>query len=344
MLLQHTYRYFRLYPADPYYLKLWVILTVYAVVHDSSSTQDFNPSCLYSTLQTITVVLTMHTSYFYTITNYFNPAVIIRSRDVWSASIVPVFGAISNLLSESFFARRVFKIGPQYRIIVVSAMTMILAATGFFLAVSAQAFQVHNLLESAARGSWLPTTGSALLLGGDLQLTSVLVYVLRRNRRGVKRTDSMIDILVVYAISSGLLICIFNVLSMILSLVFPDNIIYTAAALISQQVYTNSFVIALNTRRFVVSQGDLDASGVSAAVVRKTGQHSGSPANAVELPSMAFASGPSQSLILDAGEKGRLDEARDTVTTVDIGQDNGRNSSDNGQDSDRTSSDPSTAV
>lgn len=59
-------------------------------------------------------------------------------------------------------------------------------------------------------------------MGADIQLTAVLIYVLRKNRTGLRRyvgprprtplfgadfvdysTDSIIDILVLYAISTG---------------------------------------------------------------------------------------------------------------------------------------------
>ena len=71
---------------------------------------------------------------------------------------------------------------------------------------------------------WLPSLGSGLIMGGDFLLTASLIYFLRRNRSGVRRcvlrlsrimgdlvhllmfscrTDSMVDIIIMYSISSG---------------------------------------------------------------------------------------------------------------------------------------------
>ncbi|KAI9059691.1 hypothetical protein FKP32DRAFT_1679746 [Trametes sanguinea] len=276
MLMQQTFRYFRLYPSDPSYMKAWVVLAV--------------------VLQLVTTALIMHTSYYYLVTYYLNP-IVFTKPGVWTSAVVPVFGSINNLVCESFFARRVFMIGHRYRIIVLSAMVMILASCGFFIAVTVQAFTLHNVVSSSEKGGWLPTVGSALLLAGDVQLTGVLVYVLHQGRSGIKRTDSMVDILIAYAVSSGSIICILN-----LSGVFPHNIIYSASTLVAQSVYTNSFVVALNTRDIVRSRGELDNTNLDTGIVLGEGP-SGTVVNRVEVPltSMVFAHGATQSQFTEAG-------------------------------------------
>ena len=39
----------------------------------------------------------------------------------------------------------------------------------------------------------------------DVLLTSILVYSLHKSRTGIKRTDSMINVLIMYAVNTGLL-------------------------------------------------------------------------------------------------------------------------------------------
>ncbi|KAI0651520.1 hypothetical protein C8Q79DRAFT_40983 [Trametes meyenii] len=209
----------------------------------------------------------MHTSYYYLVTYYLNPVSLLK-RPVWTSASVPIFGSMSNLVSESFFARRVYMIGPQYRIVVLSAMLMILASCGLFITVSVHALATSDLIVSVdTESAWLPTAGSALLFAGDVQLTAVLVYFLHKSRTGVKRTNSMVDLLIAYTISTGSLICVLNVVSLVLSVLYQHNIIYTAATLVVQAVYTNSFVVALNTRQFVRSRGELDHTDIGGGLV-----------------------------------------------------------------------------
>ncbi|KAI9066295.1 hypothetical protein FKP32DRAFT_399573 [Trametes sanguinea] len=267
MLMQQTFRYFRLYPSDPIFMKTWVILAVI--------------------LQLVTIALLMHTSYYYLVTYYLNTAVFSKP-DVSTLGVVPFFSSTSNVVCESFFARRVFMIGRRYRIVVLSAMTMIIVSWGFFLAVPVQVFRGRltfgNLDSTSFSGEWTPTVGSALLLAGDVQLTAVLVYVLHRGRSGIKRTDSMVDVLIAYAITSGTLICILNLTSIVLFGVFPHSIIYSACTLVTQAVYTNSFVVALNTRLVVRSRGELDDSFLDTGIVLGEKAPSGAAVNQIELP------------------------------------------------------------
>ncbi|KAI0651517.1 hypothetical protein C8Q79DRAFT_933791 [Trametes meyenii] len=248
MLLQQTLRYFRLYPSDPGYMKIWVVIAVI--------------------LQLLTAVFTMHTSYYYLVIYYMDPVSFTKPA-VWTGSAVLLLEAISNAISESFFARRVYMIGKEYRIVALSAMVMVLASCGCFIAVSVHALADVHLVSTGSTGlqAWLPTIGSVLLLIGDLQLTIVLVYFLHKHKTNVRRTNSMLNILIAYTISSGTLICVLNVASLILSIVYVRNIIYTASTFVVQSVYTNSFIVALNTRQYVRSSGETEEINLEGGIV-----------------------------------------------------------------------------
>ncbi|KAJ8482005.1 hypothetical protein ONZ51_g5637 [Trametes cubensis] len=276
-LLQQAFRYFRLYPGDPKYMKAWVITAV--------------------TLQLISTALAMHTAYYYLVTYALNPLVFTKP-DVWSADVGSIVGSLGNLVAESFFARRVYMIGPRYRIVVMSSMILITASC----AISAHALSQPDIVTSTTSGRiWLPTTGSALLLAGDLQLTAVLVYFLHKSRTGVRRTNSMIDLLIAYTISSGTLVCVLNVVSLIMSLVYQHNVVFAASTLVVEAVYTNSFVVALNTRQFVRSRGELDETTLDSGFVLGA-KPSDNPMNQVALQSIVFAVGPSQSTDMESGD------------------------------------------
>ncbi|KAI9067999.1 hypothetical protein FKP32DRAFT_196873 [Trametes sanguinea] len=266
MLLQQTVRYFRLYPTDPPFLKIWVILAVI--------------------FQLITTAMVMHTCYYYLVTYYFNPLVFTKKDILWTAALVPVFGSIGNLISESFFVRRVYMMGRQYRLIALSGLTMILVSCGFYIVKTVQAFTLHIV-------------ANALVAGG---LTAILVYVLHKGRSGIKRTDSMVDMLIMYAISTGSLICILNIVSLALSVVYPHDTFFAAATLVAQTVYSNSFVVALNTRQLVRARGELNDTHLDTGVVLgEGGTGNVAVATQVELPlrSMVFAAGPSTTQLTD---------------------------------------------
>ncbi|TBU46501.1 hypothetical protein BD309DRAFT_1078604 [Dichomitus squalens] len=274
ILLLQTFRYFRLYPKDPPYLQIWVGITV--------------------ALQTVSVALAIHTCYFYMVSNYFNPGVLL-SGVVVSATATTVIGPVNILLVEMFFVRRVYMVGEQYRKFAILPTLLVLGGVGSYFALTAEAFAIKNLTQDVAAGQWGggAITASSLLLAADIQLTGVLIYALHTSRTGIQRTSSMINLLILYTISSGLLICIFNIGSVTLSTVMPHNVVFTVFLIVGQQVYSNSLVTALISRRFIQKHGDMSSSDLSPyrSPPVRSGPSTGTMVSGLELGSMAFARG-----------------------------------------------------
>ncbi|KAI0749998.1 hypothetical protein C8Q80DRAFT_662413 [Daedaleopsis nitida] len=65
----------------------------------------------------------------------------------------------------------------------------------------------------------------------DLVSTSILIYYLRNNRTGFKKTDSMIDVLIV------------------------DTLIWAAITVVATKMYVNSLLAVLNSRQAILEQG-----------------------------------------------------------------------------------------
>ncbi|KAI0639072.1 hypothetical protein C8Q77DRAFT_1079225 [Trametes polyzona] len=285
MTLLLTFSYFRLYPSDPLYMKLWVTIPV--------------------TLQAVTLVVIIRTCYFFLVSNAFNVGVFIV-KDVWSTAIIPVFGAINALISESFFARRVYLIGPlRYKLVAASGMLTVLGGCAFFITVSIDDFTSPEVQSEGKFGSWPPAVGVALLLAGDLQLTAVLVYFFYQCRSGIRQTNSMVDILIACTISTGAIICILNLATLIVAVAtMPHNIIYAAISIVLQSVYTGSFIVALNTRRFVRSRGELGDTDIGGAAGFVFGEGGSRPAAQANPPmtSLMFAEQPSSHTQFSSGE------------------------------------------
>ncbi|KAJ3012825.1 hypothetical protein NUW54_g1764 [Trametes sanguinea] len=81
-------------------------------------------------------------------------------------------------------------------------------------------------------------------------------------------------------------VCILNIVSLILAIVFPNNLLYTAATLVAQTAYTNSFVVA---------RGESVEVNLNTGIVLGTNAASKTVINDVEskLTPMTFAAGSS---------------------------------------------------
>ncbi|TBU26609.1 hypothetical protein BD311DRAFT_762107 [Dichomitus squalens] len=237
ILIHQMYHYFSLYPKDRLLLKTWVSVVV--------------------VLETFISVLILHTAYFYLINMYWNPAYFFISPTVWSLNLLPIPGTIAALISQTFFVRRVWLIAPKFKVVVGAAFILIAGNVVCFTVLSVKMFKAAGILDWL-KFSWLASVGSSIQMAGDIILTLVLIYVLRRSRTGVNKTDSMLDVLIAYAVSTGAINCVVHILNVVFSIVWPDNLIYAALSCILTKLYANTFLVALNTRKFLGGIGNSD--------------------------------------------------------------------------------------
>ncbi|TBU31305.1 hypothetical protein BD311DRAFT_863529 [Dichomitus squalens] len=283
VLLQQTFRYFQIYRSDPWYLKVWVIIVVGS--------------------QSAGTALTMHTAYFYLVTNYFNPGVIIAGAAI-SAKVLPFIGAVTNLAVELFYVRRVYLLGRRHKFFAIFSLLLILTGIAFLIVLGAETFKFNSLQQDTSNGG---LGGSSIasptfMLAADVQLTGVLIFALHTSRSGISRTNKMINMIIVYSVSSGFLICVANLVSIILAAVQPHSVLFTVATMVGGQIYSNSFIVALNTRRLVQRRGDKPTTVMdpSKTDILQGGPGSGTAIGDMELESMAFAGGAISTQLKDS--------------------------------------------
>ncbi|KAH9936874.1 uncharacterized protein BXZ73DRAFT_100289 [Epithele typhae] len=234
--VHQLYRYYTLFPTDDLYIRVMVAVVML--------------------LETAHAVLTMHTCYFYLVTNYFNFLALLEG--VWSLYALPVLLSGIMITSQVFFARRVFLIGTRYRIIVGIAMLCFVGEICFTIATTVLTFR-SPLLGTAPSTVWLvPSTFAAAFLA-DTLFTVTLIVVLRRSRSGhtgLKRpNETLFDKFMLYAVSTGLLHCIFNFISLILTTTTFHTFIYIFFSIISARLYANSLLAVLNSRAPIAGRG-----------------------------------------------------------------------------------------
>ncbi|RDX45637.1 hypothetical protein OH76DRAFT_1473831 [Lentinus brumalis] len=225
VLLYQVQEYCRLYPRDRGVLKCLVAAIVL--------------------LETVFSILNIHTCYHYLVLNYFAPPRLLFG--VWSINFTPLASAMTVVVAQSFFARRVFLVGRRYRSIALIAVLLFVAIIALDAAGTAQAFLVKEFSKSG-KVTWLAAAGSITASVADLLLTAVLIVALRRSRTGFKHTDSLIAVITMYTINTGLLTGIFHVLLWIVSIKYPENLIYGLIGIINTRLYGNVLLATLNAR------------------------------------------------------------------------------------------------
>ncbi|KAI0670245.1 hypothetical protein C8Q78DRAFT_975087 [Trametes maxima] len=249
VLLYQTYQYLRLFPSNPPVLKIWVFSVLI--------------------VETLNTVFTVHSSYFYLVTHY-NHSIIFNKPPIWTMNSIAITGPLAITISQGFFARRVYILAPRLRGVVYVVTVLLLAFCGRSTPFPGTMrtefpFKAPNFFAQSLPFSGYVAAGVVCIMAADIQLTTVLIYVLQRSRTGFRRrvyttTDSLIDILVMYAVTTGIALkflrCRQRILKLRrLALCFPTTMIYTLFSIALTKLYGNSFLTALNTRQSLIDRG-----------------------------------------------------------------------------------------
>ncbi|KAL1938576.1 hypothetical protein VTO73DRAFT_11599 [Trametes versicolor] len=190
---------------------------------------------------------------------------------LWIKSLLtPLTTEVTLFLTQGWFARRLWILGPRYRPVVIVACVCIIAELGVIMAPT-----IHLLGSTYSQASeevpyvYLIPTSFALALAVNVMLTIPLIYTLQvhRKRAGFSRsTNAMLDILILYSVSTGLLNGVFDLITLILAFTFLRDYLYTIPALPAGKLYGITLLAALHSRRTVRERGQSRHDDVSEMV------------------------------------------------------------------------------
>ncbi|KAH9895563.1 hypothetical protein C8Q73DRAFT_789360 [Cubamyces lactineus] len=209
LTVHQTYRYGRLYPKD----SLWLKALVAGIL----------------VMETLHITLCIVAVYYHLVDNYFNP--------------------LSLLEGHCFYAFRVYQIGSHtiYKSLVAVALVCMVCTFGFMIAATVLGFRLS--LNDFQHVSWLVSAIFGCTVLADICLAGTLVVFLLRSRTGSRRTDSLIELLIIYSINTGVLTTIFGLLGFIFAIILPGNLIYIGISVVGVKLYANSVLAVLNSRR-----------------------------------------------------------------------------------------------
>ncbi|KAI5120194.1 hypothetical protein M0805_002660 [Coniferiporia weirii] len=228
---------------DPWYLR-WAVSTLWL-------------------LDAIHLVFISRTAYSYFVINFTDVHGVVNLY--WSTSIFTVsavswlhqpsgksrltwFKAISDLIIRSYYTRQVWMVSKKNR----HPLTVGLAVVSLVNFASVMAFGIKALSFDSTlqfhRISYLIYMGTVSAAIADILLATSLCYFLAKNKTGFETTDTKINVLMKYAISSGLFTSIAALATLITYATMPDNYIFVAVFFNLPTLYFNSLLALLNTR------------------------------------------------------------------------------------------------
>lgn len=229
--LSQTYTYFRRFPLDPLSIKLMVLIM--------------------SIMDTASAFLITHAGWFYLVQD--------ESIDIssWSLNSELALSMVISGLVEAFLVFRVWMLSEK-RVpltVVLVAMALLHFVSGEYSAALCFKLQNFSRFEALEVPSILRLASGALC---DTAIAISLCYFLNQKRTGFKRTDKIIDHLIVYSINTGMLTSITSIVCLITYAVMPITWVYLALCFLLSKLYANTFLCSLNSRQILI-HNDFDS-------------------------------------------------------------------------------------
>ncbi|KAK2464937.1 hypothetical protein APHAL10511_003013 [Amanita phalloides] len=231
--LVQTYYYFSLYSKDPWYLKA---LVVTLVVLDAAH-----------------LTFISHMIYHYLITHYYDHSAL--QRVVWSIVMEALCTGINGGLVQTFYAVRAWKLGNKNWVILAILMMLVIGQVGCGLAWVVIAINTETY-EQLLLYNPLTISINAISTAADVLIAGTLTILLHRARTGFRRSDTMINRLILFVVNTGVLTSLCALASLISLIVSPKTLIYAAFYYCLGRLYTNSLIATLNARKGVVQAMD----------------------------------------------------------------------------------------
>ncbi|KAH9850852.1 hypothetical protein C2E23DRAFT_262746 [Lenzites betulinus] len=202
----------------------------------------------YRYYQTFHTVLWIIVCYEYLIVNFANVANVAKMH--WYMKTVFPATALTMLLCQLFYAHRIYQVGPhwRYKLIAGIAVLFMIMHLSWAMVATVKIYLAKDINQFSS-STWLVSIAYGHAVVADVIFAGALVSALRTSHTGFKRTDSVLDTLIKYTVTTGVLTTFFEILVFIFGLVYPDNYIYAAITIPGVKLYSNSMLAMLNCRQ-----------------------------------------------------------------------------------------------
>ncbi|EPQ56058.1 hypothetical protein GLOTRDRAFT_129258 [Gloeophyllum trabeum ATCC 11539] len=200
---------------------------------------------------------------------------------------------IVAFISQMFFAWRIWRL--SHRSVFLTGIPVLLGLLQLSAGIAQTTLSAEvgrfSLLASTEK---VTTTQSAATAACDLSITVILITLFHTSRTGLKRTDTLLNKLIVYSLNRGVLTTLAAFFNMLFFVLFPDKFIFMLPLLPSGQLYLISVTTTLISRHTLSSESTrghstANASGFPLSAVPQNG---GPPGGGVHITTSVLAWGP----------------------------------------------------
>lgn len=203
-------------------------------------------------LEAVHQVFVGHIAWYYVVKKFGSFQVLVEPP-VWTLSAQTLLGSFVGTIVKICFGMRVWKFSRGNYLVTGLIIGMTLAQFATAVLYTLKSFHLH--LDQAAQIKSIGSVALSLGVATDIFTAASLSYFLHKMRTGYKRSDTLINRLIVYSVNTGTLTSVFSAAVLASYNLMPSNLIYVALYFVLSKLFANSCVGTLNTRRFVHGRG-----------------------------------------------------------------------------------------
>ncbi|CCM02689.1 uncharacterized protein FIBRA_04795 [Fibroporia radiculosa] len=170
-------------------------------------------------LDTLHLALIVNVVYTYTIIGLASPEVLIRP--VWSITAHFIVSSLSDAIVRSLYCWRIWIFSNKNRFMAISIILSTVAASASGWAFSVWGFLTQNYFFEITTVSYFLYSGLGASVVADALIAACMCYLLARSRTGFANLDSVIHVLMLYSINTGLLTSLGAVAALLLYVLYP---------------------------------------------------------------------------------------------------------------------------
>ncbi|KAM5536927.1 hypothetical protein V8D89_009474 [Ganoderma adspersum] len=266
-------------------------------------------------LDTATLILGVDALFEYVVTDF---------GEMWLLLRLPRALAFENwithfvgALTQCFFAYRIWALSRGNILLVITITILALLS----LVVCVHLYTNPDFFSLASREMLcLVGAGNGSSVLCDIIITAALLYYLNSKRTGFKRTNSIINRLIIYAVNRGTLTAICQAGVFVSFVAFPARLFHFPFDLLSGKLYCNTLLAMLNAQKTMRTDGD-NVMEVDSYILNPGGRRHMSTTNMTGLGKpmdrMSNNSTPTRVDVVDISDTGKVKIIQNNARLVD---------------------------
>ncbi|EKM52288.1 uncharacterized protein PHACADRAFT_260594 [Phanerochaete carnosa HHB-10118-sp] len=212
------------------------------------------PIAILSVLITLYTGLVLHSLYWYAVINFGNESKVLDIT--WSIRALVVVAAVNDVIVRSCFVHRAWILGGHRtsQWYIFPLVFLVLCLFGVSMTVGVWSLKLKTLQDFQSIEA-LYNANLIMVAVADLTIAGRLTFLLASMKGNfIKRTDSLINIMLAYTINTGLITSLVSIASLIAHATMPYNYVFLAVFFPLSPLYVNALLASYNARYWLRSE------------------------------------------------------------------------------------------